>query len=178
MSRYPELAAKVDAFFARVQARHGDQMKCGSGCSHCCHVRLTVTGVEAKALHAEISGWDPTRKAALAANAAASPPDRCAALDPDGHCLVYAGRPLVCRSHGAPIKIRNFKAPRATKKPPKLQVFSTCRENFVGDEPDVDPDCVYDQETVSTMLIAVDRAAGGDGSRIDLADVLAAATER
>ena len=55
MSRYPELTAKVDAFFARVEARHGDDMQCDTGCSHCCHVRLTITGVEAAAIRARAS---------------------------------------------------------------------------------------------------------------------------
>ena len=93
MSRYPELAGKVDAFFTRVQARHGDQMRCGSGCHHCCHVRLSITRVEADAIRAEIATWPVERKTRLTANAAAAATDRCPALAPDGLCLVYAARP-------------------------------------------------------------------------------------
>lgn len=181
MSRYPELTGKVDAFFARVIARHGDQMACNTGCSQCCHVRLTVTGVEAQAIRDEIATWPADRRAALAANVAAAAPDRCVALDPGGRCLIYGARPLVCRSHGAPIKIRSYKSPRLERqgKEPGLKVYSTCGLNFTaGAIRSVDPDCVLDQETVSTMLIAVDRDAGNDGSRTDLADVIAGSPTR
>jgi len=71
MSRYAELTAKVDTFFNRVAGRHGDDMQCGTGCSDCCHVRITVTGVEAAAIREEIAAWTPEQRAALAANAAA-----------------------------------------------------------------------------------------------------------
>jgi hypothetical protein len=54
MSRYPELAAKVDAFFARAAERHADEILCNTGCSHCCHVRLSVTSVVVKAFRDEV----------------------------------------------------------------------------------------------------------------------------
>ena len=111
MSRYHELAAKVDGFFARVAARHGADMQCGSGCSDCCHVRLTITAVEAAAIRDEIATWDAGRRAALADNVAAAAADRCVALDASGRCLIYAARPIVCRSHGAPIRMTQRSLP-------------------------------------------------------------------
>jgi Fe-S-cluster containining protein len=166
MSRYPELAAKVDAFFDRVMARHGDQMACNSGCSHCCHARLTVTSVEAGAIRALVATYPNDQRAVLAANVAAAAPDRCAALDPSGRCLIYAARPIVCRSHGAPVRLRENSLP----------VVTACRDNFTAAGPGaVDADCIIDQTTLSAMTLAVDRDAGGDGSRIDLATVLAEA---
>jgi uncharacterized protein len=165
MSRYPELAAKVDGFFARVVSRYPNETKCNKGCSHCCHVRLTITGVEADAIYDEVASWSEDRKAQLAANVAAAAPDRCVALAPNGRCLVYEARPIVCRSHGAPIRMRS---------PGSLPVVETCRENFTTHGPAAaDADCILDQETLSAMVLAVDRDAGGDGARFDLADVLA-----
>jgi Fe-S-cluster containining protein len=164
MSRYPELAAKVDAFFARVMARHGQDMACNSGCSHCCHARLSITGVEADAIVELVEAMSPDERAALAANVAAAPADRCAALSPAGRCLVYAARPIVCRSHGAPVRLRENSLP----------VVSACRDNFTARGPAAaDPDCIIDQETLSAMTLAVDQAAGHDGSRFDLAALLA-----
>lgn len=160
MTKLAELAAKVDGFFARVEARHGDDMQCATGCSDCCHARLTVTGVEARAIRAELATWDAARRTALAANAAAAPADRCAALSPAGRCLIYAARPLVCRSHGAPIRLG----------PGSLPVLPACGKNFLATTPAAD--CVLDQATVSTILLTVDRMEGGDGSRIDLASLL------
>lgn len=160
MSRLLELTSKVDAFFARVQARHGADMQCETGCSDCCHVRLTVTSVEAAAIREELAGWTADRRAALGAHAAAARADRCAALDASGRCLIYAVRPVVCRSHGAPIRLREDSLP----------VVRSCPRNFAHTTPD--PDCVLDQETLSALTLTVDRAAGGDGSRIDLASLL------
>lgn len=165
MSRYPELAAKVDAFFARVMARHGDEMRCDSGCSHCCHVRLTVTEVEARTILDAAARWPADRLATLRNNVAAGPTDRCAALDGTGRCLIYEVRPIVCRSHGAPIRLRDARS---------LPVVQACPDNFTARGPAAaDPDCILDQETLSAMVLAVDRMEGHDGSRRDLAAVLA-----
>jgi Fe-S-cluster containining protein len=169
VSRYPELAAKVDAFFERVIARHPGDMACNSGCSHCCHVRLSITAVEADAIAALVDAMSPPERTALAANAQAAPADRCRALSPAGRCLVYAARPIVCRSHGAPIRMREGSLP----------VVTSCRDNFTARGPAAaDPDCILDQETLSAMTLAVDRDAGGDGTRVPLEDVLAEVTAR
>ncbi len=135
-------------------------MQCGTGCSDCCHARLSVTSVEAAAIRAEVAGWTDPRREGLATNVATGPADRCAALDPGGRCLIYAARPVVCRSHGAPIRMRIDSLP----------VVQSCYRNFTQTTPD--PDCVIDQETLSTLSLAVDRAEGGDGTRIDLATLL------
>jgi Fe-S-cluster containining protein len=168
MSHWDELTAKVDGFFTRVAARHPADLQCDSGCSDCCHTRLTVTGVEAAAVAAELASWPLPRREALAAQAAAAPADRCAALDAAGRCAIYAARPLVCRSHGAPIRMREGSLP----------VVRSCFRNFTARGPAAaDADCILDQETMSTLLLTVDRAAGGDGSRYDLAELLRSAAE-
>jgi len=140
-------------------------MRCNTGCHHCCHTRLSVTRVEADAIRAEIATWPEARRAQLAQNVAAAAADRCAALTPEGRCLVYASRPIVCRSHGAPIRLRDERS---------LPVVTACRENFTSRGPAAaDADCILDQTTLSAMVLAVDRDAGNDGERIDLAAVLA-----
>ena len=151
MSRLTELTAKIDGFFARVEARHGDDMRCQTGCSDCCHVRLSITEVEATDIRTSLA----TRR--IDPNQA---PDRCAALDDRGRCQIYDARPVVCRSHGVPIRLREDSLP----------VVRNCFRNFTHTEPAAD--CVLDQETLSTLVLAVDRAAGNDGSRIDLAALL------
>ena len=151
MSRLAELTAKIDGFFARVEARHGDDMQCLTGCSDCCHVRLSITTVEADAIRAYLANGH------VHVN---ERPDRCAALDDDGRCQIYAARPVVCRSHGVPIRLREGSLP----------VIRSCHRNFTHTE--AQADCVLDQETLSTLVLAVDRAAGNDGSRIDLAMLL------
>jgi hypothetical protein len=161
VSRLGELTRKVDAFFARVADRHGADMACASGCSDCCHVRLTVTRVEAAAIRALVAGWPAARRADLAD---LGPADRCAALDGAGRCKIYDARPLVCRSHGVPIRLRRGALP----------VVESCYRNFTHTAPDAD--CVLDQATLSTTLLAIETAEAGPGGpaqRVELAGLLA-----
>ena len=158
VSRLCELNAKVDAFFGRVQSRHGSDMQCDTGCSDCCHVQLSITGVEAAAIRDLVATWPVERRRAIAVS---REPSACAALDRDGRCTIYAARPLVCRSHGAPIRMLERSLP----------VVQSCFRNFARTEPD--SDCVLDQATLSALVLAVDRDAGGDGSRIELASLIA-----
>jgi Fe-S-cluster containining protein len=200
VSRFEELTRKVDAFFARVAVRHGTDMQCTTGCSDCCHVRLTITAVEAAAIRAHVTTWPAAQRRGLASGsvdddrapetpAGAGPAmetaDRCAALDAVGRCRIYEARPLVCRSHGVPIRMRRGSLP----------VVQACHRNFTYTTPD--PDCVLDQATLSAMLLAVDAAEAasatpgrvpgaaerrteargappaGPGERVDLARLLA-----
>jgi hypothetical protein len=140
-------------------------MQCTTGCSDCCHVRLTITPVEAAAVRAQVATWPAERRRGLAE---AGQTDRCAALDLAGRCKIYEARPLVCRSHGVPIRLARHGLP----------VVEACHRNFVRTEPD--PDCVLDQATLSATLLAVDAAeapaadpASAPGRRVDLAQLLA-----
>jgi uncharacterized protein len=166
---YRQLGEKVDAFFARVAARHPDQLACSSGCYDCCDVRLTITAVEAAEVRA---AWralsEPERDAVRATwrdDASA-----CAALDRQGRCAVYAGRPLVCRSHGVPVRLRGDRG--------SLPVVQACFRNFTEAGPEAaDPDCILDQTTLSAMLLLVEQQDAETcgrpaGQRFELADVL------
>jgi hypothetical protein len=123
----------------------------------CCHDRLTVTTVEADAIRAHVAAMSPAARAALASQMR---DDRCAALDDAGRCQIYDARPLVCRSHGVPIR---------TTAPGHLPVITSCSLNFTARGPAAaDPDCVLDQATLSTILLAL----SPDGERHDLAELL------
>ncbi|MCB9574928.1 MAG: YkgJ family cysteine cluster protein [Kofleriaceae bacterium] len=175
LDRLGELAARVDAFFARVAARHGADLRCAAGCDGCCRTRLTVTTVEADAVRGHVATLEAPARARLA-EVAARPVDaaapRCAALDDDGRCLVYAARPLVCRSHGVPIRLRGGDG---------LPVVQACELNFTARGPAAaDADCVLDQQTLSATLLAIDQlhaaaTATPAGARHDLGEVLRAA---
>ncbi len=169
LDRYRELTAKVDAFFARVQARHANEMLCGSGCHDCCRVALSVTAVEAAPIRAFLASASAATRARLAARASHPDPARCVALEDDGRCAIYDVRPLVCRSHGVPIRQR---------EPGGAATVSTCFRNFTtGGVASADPDCVLDQTTLSTLLLAIDAAHAAEtsserGARVPLAELL------
>jgi Fe-S-cluster containining protein len=135
---------------------------------------LTITGVEAEALRAHVATMDPAAKLRLkeVARRPFDPRDmRCAALEDDGRCLVYGGRPIVCRSHGVPIRFYG----EADGK--RFPIIDSCPLNFVTGPHHADQDCILDQETLSATLIAIDNqdadARGRDrGDRFDLAALL------
>jgi uncharacterized protein len=167
--RYRELCAKVDAFTARVHARHGDQMACRAGCDACCRTRLSVTAVEADEIRDAIAALPDEVARRLSVRAEADRVDRCPALEDDGRCAVYAARPLVCRSHGLPIRM---------KTPGQLPVVDCCEKNFTAGGPaTADADCVLDQTTLSVTLGAIAAAHARESgaaadSRITLAHLL------
>jgi hypothetical protein len=167
--RYRELCAKVDAFFARVKARHPVDMNCAAGCDGCCRIRLTVTAVEAEEIRDAVAGLSPEARGRARVRARLDAPDRCAALEEDGRCAIYDARPLLCRSHGLPVRMVS---------PRGLPVVDACVLNFAERGPaDADPDCILDQANLSLTLGAIARAhaseTGADASeRVAIAELL------
>ena len=171
--RLDELFAKVDAFFARAAAHHGEKITCRAGCDECCRRRFSVTSLEAAAIAEAVAALPPERRAELAARARGGDPGVCPALDPDGRCAVYSARPLICRTHGLPIR---FPAPPGSRA---LPVIDACPKNFGGEELGaVEASTVLDQGTLSTILGALDAAYAdaegrARGERVTIADLLA-----
>ncbi|WP_437591393.1 YkgJ family cysteine cluster protein [Sorangium sp. So ce1000] len=169
--RLHELFAKVDAFFASASARHGGRMACSTGCSDCCRRRFSVTSIEADAIREALAALPEADRAALAGRARAGDPGVCPALDGEGRCAIYAARPLICRTHGLPIRF----APASERA---LPVIDACPKNFVGEDLHaIDASSVLDQTTLSTVLAALDMAhadAAGQprGQRVAIAAVL------
>ncbi len=169
LDRYRELCGKVDAFFARVKARHGGDMECAAGCHGCCRPGLSVTEVEAAEIQGALAALPALARAGARARAASGDETRCAALEEDGRCAIYPARPLVCRSHGLPIRMASERG---------LPVVTSCELNFTARGPAAaDGDCILDQATLSLTLGAIARAhaaesGGGGGERVPLAELL------
>jgi Fe-S-cluster containining protein len=174
--RLLELYAKLDAFFARAHARHGDAITCHTGCADCCHRRFSVTAVEAELLAEALNELDAERRRELARRAREGDPGVCPALDDDDRCALYAARPSICRSHGLPIR---FGATPAREGGRSLPLVDACPRNFAGqDLAAIDASSVLDQTTLSTVLGALDAARAGEldrprGARVEIADLLA-----
>jgi Fe-S-cluster containining protein len=171
-ARLDALFAKIAAFFGAAEAREGASITCHAGCSDCCR-RFTVTGIEAEVIREGLAALPAARRDELAARAATPATDVCPALDADGRCAIYAHRPVICRTHGLPIRFTEQRAGRS------LPMLDACPKNFLGrDLADVSPASVMDQTTLSTIVGALDAAHADEtgrerGERVAIAHLLA-----
>lgn len=114
LTSYRALVARVDEHARRV---HGDRPRafaCAAGCSGCCQAGLTVFPIEAEAIRQWLAGAGG--RSGAGHPPAAGLPDRrvepsrgggCALLDAAGRCTIHPARPLLCRTHGLPLVIRD-----------------------------------------------------------------------
>lgn len=108
-SNYERLQAKADLHFEAVSAQHARQMRCRAGCSGCCGRHLTLFAVEAEHLSRAIAclpGEQAERVAGQSRRALEEPRafPGCPLLL-DDRCAVYADRPIICRTHGVPVRV-------------------------------------------------------------------------
>ncbi|MCE9584894.1 MAG: YkgJ family cysteine cluster protein [Planctomycetes bacterium] len=130
LDAYRKLLAEVDTWFRSVQSRHGAHMKCGSGCSDCCHGAFDIGPHDVALVRAAFQELPSEIRAAVRETALAQveklglkPPYEmdgmleaeidglteklgpvpCPLLDPEGHCRIYNDRPSTCRFMGLPL---------------------------------------------------------------------------
>ena len=171
-ARLDALFARIEAFFVAAHAREGEAITCRAGCDDCCRRRFTVTGIEAEEIREGLAALPEARRQELALRAREGDSEVCAALDSDGRCAIYAHRPVICRTHGLPIRFSTEHSGRS------LPMLDACPKNFVGqDLAAVSPASVMDQTTLSTILGALDAADAAEtgrarGERVAIAALL------
>ncbi len=163
---YENLKARIDEKFNQISSKYPQDFHCQSGCHQCCHPKLTISLVEALAL-IELLTQNEGLAQAVVENEKSNPfaDQRCSFLNPQGQCMIYEARPVVCRTHGAPLLIeieeeRANKPQGSTKKKTtrskneleiKEVVQSSCELNFVNGLK-IQPGEWFNQHTVATML--------------------------
>ena len=166
---YDELCGKVDAFHDRVVGAHKDALTCHAGCSQCCHQHLSVVPLEWHRIAVAVDSLPTAAREALKTRVHRGRQDpRCPLLDDTGRCRVYAARPMICRTHGLPIRIG---------EPPRRDV---CPLNFpTGPSLDkLDDTVILDVNRVNAMLGLMTQLSGEDPTdRVDLFDGLGALLE-
>lgn len=173
LDRFDALAAKVERGFDAIRRRNGGCMECQKGCSDCCRCRLSITRLEEAVLRRGLARLPESVRGELAERASAKVQEMCPALDANGACQVYDSRPLICRSHGVPLRYRH---PVPLIHPSRIDV---CEKNFTevsGDSLPVRD--VMDQTSLTAELAAIDAefcdAHGlAHGVRVSLAQILA-----
>jgi hypothetical protein len=151
-------------------------MKCRAGCCSCCRARISITRVEEAFLRRGLATLSQERRAELSSRTGEKNREMCPALDDDGRCGIYALRPLICRTYGAPLRRR-----RAVElvNPPVIDV---CDLNFTDTSlKGLPPGDVLDQTAFVESLEALDEAHCTEndlprGDRIPIARILFAPT--
>lgn len=161
------LRRRVGEHFAAALARSPGQMQCREGCSRCCHQRFGVFEVEAHRVRtalARLSRSDPALRERVRAQADdPAAMQRCALLV-DDRCAVYEERPLLCRTHGLPTRVRDHEG----------ESLQGCPLNFTSEDPPAAS--VLELQAVNAPLSVMARMWDGHGSRVAL-DELARAPD-
>lgn len=160
MNKYYSICQRVESEFARNRERYGKRMRCGPGCSDCCHQLFQITEIEAAHVSEGVSELPRARRRKLEERArrytrerrqliaATGEPEAWGSLPPpgarlacpaleDGICAIYEHRPLICRRFGMPLF-----------NPDKPGRLFACELNFRDGEAIDDPDLVQIQTAI------------------------------
>lgn len=142
LTNYRTLVERVDLLGRRIEAEFRAQIACRRGCDACCR-HLSLFWVEAVALAQTLevlpeAAAERIRERARLASAGGP----CPLLE-DGACLLYAARPIICRTHGLPL-LAGGEARR----------IDYCPENFRGIDT-LPAGAVIDLDRLNTTLAAI-----------------------
>jgi len=102
LANYYQMVSRVDTLCRGIQDVLSERITCREGCSGCC-TSITIFPVEAAALRAALQALPEEEQAAIRRHVAdQAAGERCPLLK-DRRCLLYAARPIICRTHGLPI---------------------------------------------------------------------------
>lgn len=144
---YQLLTEKVDHQFEKVYVKHASSFACKVGCHSCCQPDLTVSLVESEAIKSFLQN-NPDRMKVVKELASENPHEntRCSMLSRDGTCSIYEIRPLICRSHGAPVLVQLSETQEA---------LDTCPLNFQEGLDVLDSGDWINLETLNTLLALI-----------------------
>jgi len=144
LDNYYRMVSRVDALCRGIQGMLSGQITCSEGCSSCC-TEITLFPVEAAALNAALEALPGARRAAIRRHVAAQAGgERCPLLE-DHHCLLYAARPIICRTHGLPIIYTEGSERKV----------DCCPLNLSESEQPLSGSAIIDLDRLNTLLVAV-----------------------
>jgi Fe-S-cluster containining protein len=125
---YKRVLERADAWFGRVLREQPQNLRCGRGCSLCCHGLFEIGPGDIPLLAEGLAIAHPSRRKAVIRRAVeivatSRHPDlrecsaaekaaffertsttACPNLNAQGECVLYEHRPLVCRTFGVPLR--------------------------------------------------------------------------
>jgi Fe-S-cluster containining protein len=128
---YSRILGRADEFFRSVAESQPQNLQCGRGCSLCCYGLFEIGSADIPIMAEGLAKMHPARRKMVVARAReimetsehpslrdCSPIEKekffdrtastaCPNLNEAGECLMYAHRPLVCRTFGLPLRDRD-----------------------------------------------------------------------
>jgi Fe-S-cluster containining protein len=126
--RYQKILERADRHFASVMESQPRNLQCGKGCSFCCYGLFEIGSGDVPMIAEGLAALHPMRRSKIIRKALAileesahpnlrecSPAEKesffertdatpCPNLDDRGRCMIYAHRPLICRTFGLPLR--------------------------------------------------------------------------
>lgn len=144
LDNYYQMVCRVDALCRGILDVLAGQITCSEGCSCCC-TAITLFPVEAAALHVTLEALPDVRRNAILAHVAEhADGERCPLLE-DHRCLLYADRPIICRTHGLPIIYTEGSERKS----------DCCPLNMSETEQPLSGATIIDIDRLNTLLVAV-----------------------
>lgn len=168
LRNYQQLAGRVAELCGQIEERCREHLACRVGCDSCCR-HLSLFWVEAVALAWALKQADPALAETIRQQARHATPDGPCPLLLGGRCLLYAARPLICRTHGLPLLLERDGERRIDYCPLNFQQATT-----------LPPGALVNLETLNATLAAVNAlfvrelfgAAGPPVERLTIAEAL------
>jgi Fe-S-cluster containining protein len=145
---YRRLVARVDRMLDGVRSRYPDDIACARGCDCGCR-NISIFPVEALSV-AMASLNLPTATAAAVRRRAATPSMWDCPLHTEKTCQIYPFRPMICRTHGFPLRTFFNGQPS----------IGCCRQNFKN-ETQIPQDAIIDLDRINSSLRAINAAITG-----------------
>ncbi len=143
LENYRELVACLDEHADRIAETFGEHMVCRKGCDSCCR-HLSLFWVEGFVLYEALQKSTKTKADIVRRKIAhAGSSLECPLLE-DHACLLYAARPVICRTHGLPLMNESERG----------QEIHFCPENFRNLQT-LPGSAVLDMETVNSSLATI-----------------------
>lgn len=143
LENYNKLAARIDALCKGIESALGEQITCSDGCSSCC-TAITLFPVEAAALRDALDALPEQEAKSIRQHVSQHADDERCPLLSHHHCLLYAVRPIICRTHGLPIIYTED----------HLRKSDCCPHNMIESEY-VSGTNVIDLDKLNALLVAV-----------------------
>lgn len=102
LDNYRDLVSKVDHLCRGIETEFREHLSCCAGCDGCCR-HLSLFPVEAIALAAALDDLPDNDAALIRERVLDGGNDTACPLIENSRCLLYAARPIICRTHGLPL---------------------------------------------------------------------------